>query len=220
MKKVIAILTVLALLVSAAFAAETHTIRVKADVTEVLPAFQLKFSGAETNKATSGENPTPSAEVDLATDHDYKDLSTKPELSFNLDSAGNFTVTAYVVNNVKSNNSYKLEFSGGVFAVKRNKTAGSYSPSEIKVTNGTVAKGVKEYGTATTATNTDSTADTTDSLKANTTVTFSGETGAGATTAIKVAEAKFSYPGDEKIDPNAANQFYEADVVMTITANT
>ena len=47
MKKAITILAVLIVLVGAVFANETHTIKVKADVTEVVPVFGLTMTSPD-----------------------------------------------------------------------------------------------------------------------------------------------------------------------------
>lgn len=229
MKKVITILAILVVLVSAVFAAETHTIKVKANVEEVLPAFQLRYSTAKTNKGTdavtdpeTGAETTPAVAPALVnvTNGTHSDTATEPDVGFDLDAGGEVTVNAYVVNDVKTNKQYKLEFSDGVFTVKRNTTPGKLSPTKLETFDGDSNDAVKTGGYSHTAaaTNNDKTADTTASLKASTNVIFSGKTGTGATTAIKVASATYTYTGDNTIDPNtAAEEWYYANIVMSIT---
>lgn len=214
MKKVFAILLVMALVSGFVFAdSEAHELRVKADVTEVLPAFNLyHVAGSDTN----------SSAVVFTNGADYKDLKTDAnatDVNFNLDEAGHFDIVAEVVNNVKTTKGFTLAFTGGVFTVNRNTVSGKYSPSQITVANGDNNAAIKEYGTVSPSdTNESKTTDTTESLTASTTVTFSGKTGsASVANPIKVATATYSYPGDDSIDPTASGSFYFADVKMTVT---
>ena len=216
MKKVFAILLVMALVAGFIFAdSEAHELRVKADVTEVLPAFNLyHVAGSDTN----------SSAVVFTNGADYNTLKTDTaatDVGFNLDQEGSFSVVAEVVNNVKTTKSFTLAFTGGVFSVARNTVPGTYSPKKITVVNGDDNAAIKEYGTEDPSdTNNDKTADTTDTLEASTSVTFSGKTGeASVANPIKIATATFSYAGDDSIDPTATDKYYYADIMMTVTAN-
>ncbi len=228
MKKVLTILVVLALVAGFAFAdgndpapaapsahSEAHTLRVKADVTEVLPVFNLfHVEGTDTNTNAVANEFAKNAKYESLMDDDEAQ-----DVGFKLDRAGSFTVTAEVINSVKTNKSFTIEFAGGVFTVNRKTAEGKYSPKQIKVTNGGANEAIKQFGTATdSSVNTSITTDTTSTLKASTSVTFSGKKGTGATTPITIATAKYEYPGDDSIDPTAANEFYYADVTMTITS--
>lgn len=229
MKKVLTILVVLALVAGFAFAdgndpapaapaapsahSEAHTLRVKADVTEVLPVFNLfHVEGKDTN--TNAEEFAKNAKYESLMDDDKAQ-----DVGFKLDSAGSFTVTAEVINNVKTNKSFTIEFAGGVFTVNRKTVEGKYSPKQIKVVNGGTNEAIKEFGTARdSSVNTSITTDTTSTLKASTSVTFSGKKGNVATTPITIATATYDYAGDDSIDPTAKDEYYYADVTMTITS--
>ena len=213
MKKVFAILLVLALVAGFVFA-ESHELRVKADVTEVLPAFNLyHVEGTDTNSTTTNVYGTNASYATLKADNAATDVN------FNLDEANkSFSVTAEVINNVKTTKKFKIEFTGGVFSVKRNTVGGTYSPKQITVAYGSANDAIKEFtGKSDSDTNATVTADTTETLTATSYVTFSGKTGTGATTPITVATATYTYAGDDSIDPTASGVYYYADVKMTVT---
>ena len=217
MKKLIAILMVLAIVAGFAFAdsitsqSETHTVVVKADVAEVLPAFALKVEDSKTNTNA----------VAFTDDASYPATpgSIEEELeSFSLDVASSFTATAHVVNNVKTNHGFTLTFSDGVFGVKRNTVPNLYySPSLISVANGSTDDCIKQYGNpVASASNDESTSNTI--LRSSTTVTFSGTKYSAQTPNLLVATATYSYPGDATIDPTATDEYYYANVVLTVEA--
>ena len=217
MKKLIAILAIAIVLVGAVFAAETHTLRVKSDVGEVLPAFNLfHVEGTDTNSSATNV-------VDLTTPGSYTSVTTVTDTNFNLDAGGSFSVVAEVINAVKTNKGYTLTFKGGVFQVTRNTIAGYLSPNGIAVVNGAANDAIKVFGTPENGENNTITADTTDTLSATTSVTFSGKTGDVSTNPITIATATYSYTADTSIDPSststkATNGFYTADIVLEITA--
>jgi len=192
MKKVLTVLAILVILTSAAFAAaETHTIRVKADVTQVVPAFQLWLGEAKTNA-------TPNDFTDTASYNEY--AAAAIDTDFNLDAAGTVTVVAKLANLAKINKIYTLTFSDGVFAVKRNGSDDTYGPTSIAATA-----------------NTDEIAGITDIEETDDdeiTVTFNGTT----VTAVSptLATVVYSYPGDTTIDPNVGGTFYYANIVMEV----
>ena len=221
MKKAITILAVLIVLVSAVFASETHTITVRADVDEVLPAFNLNFGALDTNESSADIYGKTNPVVDY--DETSHTENGSADVGFTLDVANSFTVTAQVINNVKTNKSFTIQFKGGVFGVKRNGTPDLYySPSRITVADVHTTDAVKATtqgvtGLTNSTTNNDSTADTTNTLIASGTVNFSGKTGTGATSALDIIEATFTYPGDNTIDPTLNSDHYYADVVMIVT---
>ena len=193
MKKVLTVLAILVILTSAAFAAasETHTIRVKADVTQVVPAFQLWLGEAKTNA-------TPTVFTDTASYDEY--AAAAIDTGFNLDAAGTVTVVAKLANLAKINKIYTLTFSDGVFAVKRNGSDDTYGPSSIAATANTA-----EIVGITDIEETDD-----DEI----TVTFNGTTVTAASPTL--ATVVYTYPGDPTIDPNVGGTFYYANIVMEV----
>ena len=128
MKKIFAVLAVMFVIVGVAFAAaETHTIKIKADVTEVIPAFQLELL---TPAATYTTNTTPTVFTDSAT-YNALTTGTAKDVNFNLDENGTVTVQCNLANLAKTNKVYTLEFDGGTFAVTRKGVAGTHAPSSI-----------------------------------------------------------------------------------------
>ena len=193
MKKVLTVLAILVILTSAAFAAasETHTIRVKADVTQVVPAFQLWLGEAKTNA-------TPNDFTDTASYNEY--AAAAIDTDFNLDAAGTVTVVAKLANLAKINKIYTLTFSDGEFAVKRNGSDGTYGPSSIAATANTAEiAGITDID------------ETDDDVI---TVTFNGTTVTADSPTL--ATVVYSYPGDTTIDPNVGGTFYYANIVMEV----
>ena len=196
MKKVLTILAVLIVLTSAVFAAsETHTIRVKADVTEVIPAFQLWLGETKTNTA-------PVAFTDAAT-YNLTDDATAIDTGWNLDNGGNVTVYAVLANKPKSNNLYTLTFSDGKFSVTRNGVAGTLDPSIATTARASLITG-------TSAIEKTSSAD-----DAPVQVKFNGTT--VTATEPTLATAVYTYAGDPTIDPTAEGEFYFANIVLTVS---
>ena len=195
MKKVLTILAVLIVLTSAVFAeSEVHTIRVKADVTEVVPAFQLWLGATKTNT-------TPVVFTDNAT-YNLVDDATAIDTGFNLDAGGSVTVYAVLANKAKINKAYTLTFSDGVFTVKRNSVGGTLEPSIT-----TTALDPKITGTS-------SIVKTSEADDAPVEVTFNGTT--VTATDPKLATAVYNYTGDPTIDPTAEDEYYYANIVLTV----
>ena len=196
MKKVLTILAVLIVLTSAVFAAdsETHTIRVKADVTEVVPAFQLWYGDAKTNT-------NPNAFTNAANYNPYNTDASAIDVGFNLDEGGPVTVYAVLANKAKINKAYTLTFSDGIFNVTRNKVDGTLEPS-IATTAGTKITGTSAI------------AKTSEAADAPVQVTFNGTT--VEDTNPQLATAVYTYDADTEIDPLAAGQFYYANIVLTV----
>lgn len=199
MKKVLTILAVLIVLTSAVFAAsEVHTIRVKADVTEVVPAFQLWLGETKINATKT--NATPVAFTDNAT-YNLVDDGSAIDTGFNLDAGGSVTVYAVLANKAKINKAYTLTFSDGVFAVTRNGAPGSLNPT-IAIEAGAVITG------------TSAVAKTVEAANAPVQVTFNGTT--VTATDPKLATATYNYTGDPTIDPTAEDEYYYANIVLTV----
>ena len=194
MKKVLTILAVLAIVTFAVFAdSEVHKIRIKADVDEVVPAFQLWLGATKTNT-------TPVVFTNNAT-YNLVDDATAIDTGFNLDAGGSVTVYAVLANKAKINKAYTLTFSDGVFAVTRNGSSGSLNPT-IATEAGAVITG------------TSAVAKTVDAANAPVQVTFNGTT--VTATDPKLATATYNYTGDPTIDPTAEDEYYYANIVLTV----
>ncbi|MBQ3696947.1 MAG: hypothetical protein II883_03425, partial [Spirochaetales bacterium] len=124
MKKAITILAVLIVLVGAVFAAETHSIKLKTVVDEVLPAFQLsntaltaKNSAGETMAKQQQYTNANKAVVDVE-DGDYK-AETEQRADVNVGDLSKYNVevefTVYVANKAKTLKDYRLAFTAGAF---------------------------------------------------------------------------------------------------------
>ena len=208
MKKLIAILAIMVVLAGFVFAAtpasgdsETHKIKVKADVTEVVPQFQLWY----------GTNKTNTTPADFANGVEYTPYATAAiDVGFNLDANGSVTVTAVLANKAKINKAFDLAFSDGVFAVKKNGQDDTHAPSSITTTAGDVITGTSSIAKVIAANAQEAAAD------AAVRVTFNGTT-VTATNPV-LATAVYAYTADPTIDPNPAGEFYYADIVLTVTA--
>lgn len=196
MKKVLTILAVLAIVTFAVFAdSEVHTIRIKADVTEVVPAFQLWLGATKTNT-------TPVAFTDGAT-YNLVDDATAIDTGWNLDKGGNVTVYAVLANKPKSNRLYTLTFSDGKFSVTRNGEPGTLDPSIVTTARESLITGASEIK------KTSSADDAPVQVKFNgTTVTATEPT---------LATAVYTYVADTEIDPTAEDEFYYANIVLTVS---
>ena len=198
MKKVLTILAVLIVLTSAVFAdSEAHVIRVTADVTEVVPAFQLWLSVANDESAIDATtNGTPNS-FENAKEYKLVDNATAVDTGFNLDEGGHVSVYAVLANKAKSNKAFTLTFSNGVFNVKKNGSSATLVP-EIATTAGSVITGTSAIEKTSSATG------------APVQVTFNGTT--VTATDPKLATATYSYVADSAIDPGV----YYADIVLTV----
>lgn len=187
MKKLITILAIMMVLVGAIFAdSESHQIKITVTINETIPAFQLKYSTANsnsgksvfTNGAKRNDNTPVTASIDFESDDD-EDRAV--------------TVNAYLANNAKQNASYTLTFSDGVFKDDEEHTV--VSPSSITAKVGSGAG----YGTGVSTTVNGAVA----------TSTFTGATRCVADTLI--AQAEYQYPKAD-IAPGT----YTANIVMTV----
>jgi len=203
MKKIFMFLLVTLMVISGVFAAEIHTIKIKADIVEVIPAFQLELLSPAVSYIT---NTTPNAFSASAT---YNALTTETakEVNFNLDEDGTVTVQCNLANLAKTNRAYTLTFGGGTFAAKKNGSAFSHVPSSI-----VSAKGADVADTYTITR--EGTVGTGNEMI---TVTFHGKTVTVAPAVL--ATCVYSYTGDTEIDPNTeAEPYYFADITLTIAA--
>ena len=191
MKKVLTILAVLIVLTSAVFAAsEVHTIRVKADVTEVVPAFQLWLGATKTNTApvvfTNNET------------YNLVDDATAIDTGFNLDEGGFVTVFAKLANAAKTTKSYTLKFSDGVFNVKKNTSDDTLEPT-IVTTALSAFTGISSITKVTPA-----------AEDSDISVAFNGTT---VTDPADLAKAVYTYAATPTIDPGV----YYANIVLTVS---
>ena len=191
MKKLIAILTIAIVLVSAVFAAsENHTLKIQAEVGTVVPAFQLQY-GNTSNK--TNETPTVFANSASYDPFDAAAIDT----SIALDEGGVVTVKAILANAAKIVKMYTLHFQDGVFTVNRNTVSGTLVPT-IATTAGTAGTGIATIAKASEA------------ADADVNVTFNGTT---ATASQILATATYTYAADTAIDPGT----YVADIVLVIS---
>ena len=130
MKKVLTILVVLALVCGAVFAAETHSVRLRTVVGEVIPVFQMTNTSLTAFKDVDGvktavvnvEQTTNGAEAKFVDDGDHTyTTETRDDIAVGDLSKYDVTVvfTISVANQAKTLQDYKLSFTAGAFAVKR-----------------------------------------------------------------------------------------------------
>ena len=200
MKKLIAILTIAIVLVGMVFAAdgpeEKHTLTITATSAMQAPAFMLGIGTVYSN------NTTPAAYNDEATSAVNYTGSTGT--LFDFEDGGTVTVVAYLVNNAKIYEQYKLTFSGGNFAVKKNHEDVTISP---------VAESNKITSVGSNITGIDSI--TYSDLVAH--VNFNGSrctADTSSTGKVALATATYVYAADPAVDPGT----YTADIVLTIVS--
>ena len=209
MKKLIAILAIMVVLAGAVFASEGHTIRVKADVTEVIPAFQLMIDLTEVDDFYTNTTPTQYG------NNAYSPLTndTAKDVEFNLDQNGNVTVKCYLANFAKTTHKYTLVFSDGAFKnIKKNKQdADDHAPTSITTSTG--ANVADTYTITLGTAHVDG--DDTKPLLTNQAieVQFHGKT--VETKDVVLAQAVYAYTKDPAIDPGV----YYADITLTITTD-
>ena len=217
MKKLIAILMVLAIVAGSAFAdktSETHNVNIKADVTEVIPAFKLVVgdTSTATNTPETGDpNKFDNAQTSYTVEYG--------DVGFNLDVGGSVTVYAKLANLPKQVQGYSLTFSDGVFSVNRNKAAGFLSPSSVAVTMGNNDTGIinMDGGGTITIDSPNQTGGTKPTVT-GTAVTFALNGTTVTTNNATLATAVYTYTGDTSIDPIASGTYYEATITLTVAA--
>lgn len=203
MKKIFITMLMMVVALVGMFAAETHTLKIKADVVEVIPAFQLELLAPA---ATVTTNTTPTAFSASAT---YNPLttSTAKDVNFNLDEDGTVTVQCNLANLAKTNKAYTLTFGGGTFAAKKNGSAFSHVPSSV----------ISAKGTDVANTYTITREGTVGVGNEMVTVTFHGKTVTDIPAVL--ATCVYSYTGDPEIDPTTeVEPYYFADITLTIAA--
>lgn len=214
MKKVLTVLAILVVLTSAIFAAETHKIKINAETTEVVPAFQLKVVkvGGDVFTNSGAASFSNDATVEQTSETTPRYVNDTVAATINFESASSVVVYAYLVNNAKTKLDYKIDFSDGIFrTVTRNgvvadgTTGKEYvepssvavsANSEIPATQGVTAKGSGNYATVE--------------------LEFTGKTcTASAAAGLLLATATFNYDAHTDIDPDT----YSAYVTMTVAVN-
>lgn len=225
MKKVFAILLVLAVAAGFVFAAttdtETHSLKVKTIVKEKLPAFQLRFIGetitanddgsytigAEDGATVSTNDTTETKGVTFANGKSYTDSADPLYVGFDLGTTGNKTATffAYLVQNgegyyAKTNKDFILTFSDGEF-------------DDLYVRNakltGTEGEPTSIVATATTANLT--TGGSVTASDEALIVDFNGDT--CPESAVQLGYAVYTWAGIPNLDMGE----YTADVLLTVT---
>lgn len=219
MKKVLAILVVLALVCGAVFAAETHKISLKSTIGEVLPVFQLvraEYTGTttdgsefttdeETTNTTGGINANGIVEDGKRftnTEYSLTQLEVGDLSKYDVD----VTFTVKVSNAAKSVRTFTLTFEAGAFSVSRNKVVGSQAATTKTLTANEAL--VAADGVTTSAD---------DQIL---TAVFNGTTLTPGNTGTILGSYNVVYPSDSRIDPsvgNETNATYTADITLTIT---
>ena len=219
MKKVFAILLVLALVAGFVFAADTemHELTVETIVTEKIPAFQLRFTGNTID--TTGTDHAVGTGTDTIETNDsgvafannaetYTD-ATVLYVGFDLGVSGDKTATfyAWLVQNsagyyAKTKKPYTLKFSDGVFeglkAHGSNLGDGTLAPKNILPAGlSTMPSGI----TSTTASDAD------DTVR----IVFNGASCPEAAT--QVASAEYTWEGQPTLDMGS----YQANILLTVT---
>ena len=133
MKKVITILAILVVLTSAVFAAETHIIKIQAEVVEKLPAFQLLLgNNVKTNDAANRLNDD--TYDDVVVDYRTDEEATTWDLSRDTKT---LTFNGKLANAAKTDLDYTLIFIAGVFTSETVDT--KLAPSAATVTKASSA---------------------------------------------------------------------------------
>lgn len=205
MKKfVVFVLIALIALSTVCAASETHTLKIKANVAEVLPAFQLLLlAPADVYTTNSG-----AVVFTDAASYNALDTTTAKNVNFQLDEGGTAHFQVNLANLAKTNKSFVLAFSGGTFAAKKNGEAYSRNPSAINTSKGANVASI--YTITRSGTDGEGNQDIT--------VSFHGKT--VTTKDVALATADYIYPADPDIDPNTeAEPYYFADVVLTVTVS-
>ena len=214
MKKVFAILLVLAVVAGCVFAdttttTELHQMKVYSIVNEILPTFQLEYNGSSVTNAGkvnfTAQTTVPTNNTKETALNSNIDIGSETETNGLTVSFSALLVADSDDNLAKTKKSFKLTFSDGVFdEVKRkgSETLGTLAPGKIEVAAGSV--GSTQTGiTSITPTNTSLT-------EPYATVVFNGTTVSNAQT---LATATYYYTGDPTIDMDT----YYADILLTIT---
>ena len=219
MKKILTVLTILVILVSAVFAdpepavsaTETHTIKLKTNVGGVIPAFNLEFTSGtavdgQASSTNGGENPVQFSINNpefTGADIEVLDIS-RYDISA--------VFTAKLANEAKQVEDYRISFSAGPFNVKKDTADATVLPESVAVAaSGSIAalKGVSAGTPAAVIVD-----ETTGTKSQSIGFHFNG------TTCVTGDLATFSvsYAKDPEVDPTAARSYYYANITMTVEA--
>lgn len=215
MKKVIAILAIMVVLVGAVFAAtgdaETHTITLKTKVKGDDPIFALSAAYAEASTATNadekeftaGEPYTGASQLEVA------DLS-KSDVTV--------TFVSKLVNQAKSTDSFTITFVPGPFNVKKLDASNNRIDAQIFATNNasSSAIGSNDSGYTLGALNVTT---SNSQIEFSNTVAFTGAQASATNNTL--ATYSVTYAKDPDIAQNISSEaaYYYADCVMTVTMN-
>ena len=154
MKKAITILAILIVLVSAVFAAETHSLKIKATQEDIYPAFQMYVqnvtSGSKDSAVITNSGETVYDKTNAAPNESYPtgvaaNPAHEPEpivesaiaATFSFETANTVTVAVKIANAAKTARNFSLTFTDGEFTtVKSNGTAASAVTPTITTDNG------------------------------------------------------------------------------------
>lgn len=198
MKKALALLTILLVLIGSVFAVtELHTIRVKSVIPTVTPAFQLEFTkGMATGITVAVDVDSEVSEYGTEdTAISVADISKE-----NLD----LLFTVKLANKAKCTDIFNIQFTAGPFAVRRNGQPGYLNPDENPVVD--AAKDIADRIGVKAIDISD------ESLK----LRFNG---ADCTTG-SLATFRVQFTADSTIDDNDEGEYYYADICLEVTAET
>ena len=234
MKKVFAILLVLALVVGFAFAdVENHSLRIKTIVEGHLPIFQLAYSEATNDGAyKTGETALTNSEKDVV--FDDMPSETSHAATYNdadgdndtdtlrvKDISQNAVAVSFNMNLLNANEriqvkTYTIDFTVGAFAVYRSGVAGVHGADSVTFT--TVSKNYYSWNANTAVLD-----QTTEVNTLNASLSFLGTDNEESNSTLTIGTLAVNYPKDNSIDPNAnttdKQNGYVADITMKITAN-
>ena len=211
MKKVFAILLVLAVVAGFVFAdgGEKHIINIKSTVGEVKPSFKMSFKTAVTNSNQLA--------VDVATPAAYgtaDSTSNSVDVGFDLSEGGDVSVVASIQKTkvtsgttttekfAKTVGTYYLTFSDGIFG---SITANGAAHDDVEPSSITLSSSYTTENAITGITSI-----SLDQTNHKATIHFNGT---AMTNVYDLVTAKYTYAPDSTIDPDT----YYADVVLTIT---
>ena len=222
MKKLIAILMVMAIVAGFVFAAdgpkETHTLKVYSTVEEKVPAFQLRFGATITNETSEKYNYTTGqtyAVGSTAVDEQGNPTNAQ-DVGFDISEKGTHTQTfdAYLVENsegylAKTKAQYTITFSDGIFKNVKRKGVGGAETDTLAADSISVAENddaVADAGITSITPGADSTS-------VATVIQFSGNT--VSTNDLKLCSATYTWTGDPTVDMGT----YFADIKLEIVRN-
>ncbi len=219
MKKAITILAVLIVLVGAVFAAETHTVKIRADVTSIVPVFGLQYTYQTTTVITNTTTQITSgadagqwnnAWTNTGAYATNNTEATAVDTGLKLDKGGDVYFYAMLLNPAKEKKNYTLTFKNGVFEdVPR--AAGT---AEIDITPDITISGTNQ------TTGNGFSVTTEQAPAGGVFVKFDGKQVSNPTKDIQLATAKYTYSPVADVDmPAGEETYYYADVVLEVTRN-